>query len=268
MSDPTRPSELANVTDENSVYGGEFGPDGHTLALAEEGHKATLWDLRDPATPKRLSTMTGQSSSVFTAEFCPDGLLLATGGLDKTVIIWNITNPRQPSELIQRSGFPGAIGLSLFRPDGRTLAISSGAAASLWDVGDLEQIVAQPVQVACTITGHGLTPQQWRDADIGFPLSADLLTSNLRHAARPVGAADNPNGYLHAALVRFSATSDLLRVASPGNLGGGKSRTPPRRLARPRRRGIAGQGPLGPCRQSPHCHRRAERGSPPGDEHP
>jgi len=169
VTDPAQPTELARFTDDNSVYSGEFGPDGHTLALAEEGRKATLWDLRDPAVPQRLSTMTGQSSSVYTAEFSPDGLLLATGGLEKAVIIWNISDPRQPSELIQRAGFPGPIGPSPFSPDGRTLAISSGGTAILWDVNDLEQIVAQPARAACAIIGRGLTPEQWKLAGVGFP---------------------------------------------------------------------------------------------------
>jgi hypothetical protein len=64
--------ELSHFTDGNSVYFGGFGPDGHTLALAEEGRKTSLWNLANPAAPEWLATMRGQASSVYTSSFSRD----------------------------------------------------------------------------------------------------------------------------------------------------------------------------------------------------
>ncbi len=163
------PRELAGFTDDNSVYSGEFGPDGHTLALAEEGRKTSLWDLSNPAAPRKLATMLGQASSVYTAGISPDGRLLADGGFAKTVIIWDISDPRLPAELVELSGFLQPIGTAVFSPDGRTLAISGGNTPSLWDISDLHHIVVQPVQAACAMVGHGLSPAQWRAVSVPFP---------------------------------------------------------------------------------------------------
>jgi WD40 repeat protein len=169
VADWRHPRELSHFTDHNGVYSGEFGPDGHTLALAEEGRKTSLWNLANPAAPQHLYTMLGQASSVYTSTFSRDGRLLASGGFDKTAIIWDVSDPRAPHELVQLSGFPEPVASAVFSPDGKTLAISGGSTPTLYDISYLHYIVLHPVQAACAITGGGLSPAQWRAAGIALP---------------------------------------------------------------------------------------------------
>lgn len=161
VSDLTDPRRLVTLTDDNSVYAARFSPSGNTLALAEEGRKTTLWDLSDPHHPERLVTVQGHASSVFTVGFSPDGNLLATGGYDKTVILWDITEPRSPRELVTLAGNPRVVGAAVFSPTRPVLAVAGGSTPVLWDVTGLADIVSRPGEVACRITGRGLTEREW-----------------------------------------------------------------------------------------------------------
>ena len=149
------------LSDDFSVYAAKFSPDGRTLALAEERRKTTFWDLSDPLNRERLVTMQAHASSVFTVGFSPDGTLLATGGYDKTAILWDITDRRSPRQLVTLGGSPRPVGSAVFSPDGRTLAVSGGDTPVLWDVSRLANVVVRPKNVACAITGRGLTEEEW-----------------------------------------------------------------------------------------------------------
>lgn len=162
VRDPARPRKLAIFHDENSTYSGVFSPDGRTLALAQEGRKTTLLDLSDPGKPEVLAVMRGQASSVYAAGFSPDGKVLGTGGYDKTAIFWDVTDLHNPRELASVRGQASAVAVVLFSPDRHTVAISGGDTPVLWDIAQLTDIVARPVEIACAIVGEGLTAQQWR----------------------------------------------------------------------------------------------------------
>ena len=74
------------------VYSVAFAPDGTTLATASTDGTVILWDLTDPAQPRRLGQpLTGHTSPVYSVAFAPDGTTLATGGDDETVILWDLT---------------------------------------------------------------------------------------------------------------------------------------------------------------------------------
>jgi len=69
-----------------------FAPDGHTLATAGFDGTAILWDVTDPAAPRRLGgPLTGHTDSVSAVAFAPDGHTLATAGFDGTAILWDVT---------------------------------------------------------------------------------------------------------------------------------------------------------------------------------
>jgi len=69
-----------------------FAPDGHTLATASYDRTAILWDVTDPAAPRRLGgPLTGHTNGVSAVAFAPDGRTLATAGDDRTAILWDVT---------------------------------------------------------------------------------------------------------------------------------------------------------------------------------
>jgi len=69
-----------------------FAADGRTLATASFDGTVLLWDLTDPAPPRRLGDpLTGHTGSVLSVAFAADGRTLATASADDTVLLWDLT---------------------------------------------------------------------------------------------------------------------------------------------------------------------------------
>ncbi len=72
------------------VYTVAFSPDGKTLASGGSDHTVRLWDVTDPAHPRRLGApLQGHADQpVSSVAFSPDGKTLASGGYDGKVQLW------------------------------------------------------------------------------------------------------------------------------------------------------------------------------------
>ena len=183
------------------VLGLAFSPDGSQLAIPfgynNQGPDGVeVLDVESGERVTRLRT----EAEVRTVAFSPDGGLLASGQVDGTAIIWETGGWQQvEAPLAVDRGF--VLGLA-FSPDGRTLATSSDdGTVALWDVesqepigsalrGPLDRLVTARFAPdgkhlyavyengrafrwevdptawrsrACTITGGGLTPEQWAE---------------------------------------------------------------------------------------------------------
>ena len=75
-----------------------------------------LWDLTDPARPRRLGEpLTGHTDDVSAGAFAPDGRTLATASAAETdetvVLLWDLTDPARPRRLgVLRRGDPNRMG--------------------------------------------------------------------------------------------------------------------------------------------------------------
>jgi WD40 repeat protein len=67
-----------------------FAPHEPLLAVGGSGRRVRLWDLGDPAHPRRLGSTGGLGAPVTSLAFSPDGKILAVGAADGTVHLWAV----------------------------------------------------------------------------------------------------------------------------------------------------------------------------------
>jgi WD40 repeat protein len=133
---PDPPQEIGNMPGVSAVA---FTPRGHTMATGSVDRTAMLWDVTDPARPRRLGApLTGHTGGVTSVAFTPDGRTMVTGSWDRTAMLWDVTDPARPRRLgAPLTGHTGQVTALAFTPDGRTLAIGSfDNTVTFWDVGD------------------------------------------------------------------------------------------------------------------------------------
>ncbi|MFD0658433.1 nSTAND1 domain-containing NTPase [Thermocatellispora tengchongensis] len=199
------PVEVARMTGESTfVNAVAFAPDGRTALLG--GLPPSLWDLSDPARPRRLPW---RAEAAFAAAYGPGGLLV-TGGQDSSVTVWDARDPRDPRELATMRGQPEGrrtTGLAL-SGDGRVLvAGDQGNSASVWDLAE----PAAPRRAAL-LAGHSgevaavafagrdpvaLTAGDDRRAylwDLGDPYHPQQIEALTGHDGPIAAAASDPSG--------------------------------------------------------------------------
>ncbi len=117
-----------------------FSRDGTLLATGAADGNVRLYDVSDPAHPRRVATAPGTSGAVTAVAIAPDGATVATAGADGMVRLWLVTQAggSGPRTLTAAGpalgGLGGKVAALAFSPDGTKLAAGAGKAVRLWDV--------------------------------------------------------------------------------------------------------------------------------------
>jgi WD40 repeat protein len=164
-SDPVRLGTLKGHSDK--VMAMAFSPDGRTLATGSRDTTAALWNVADEAALRRKAILTDNGAAVGTVAFSPDGHTLVIGTGYRAAAFWDVADLSGPVRVATLKRADLKTESLVFHPDGRTLITSgqsfddSATQAVLWNYSALNELRANPTDVACTVSGGGLTPDDW-----------------------------------------------------------------------------------------------------------
>ncbi|MFF3672717.1 hypothetical protein ACFYYS_01880 [Streptomyces sp. NPDC002120] len=118
-----------------------FYPQQRLLA-AQTATELVLWDVADPAKPKRLARNAITEGETFAAAFSPDGRTLAVGSAAGKLRLWDVSEASEPRLRAERTTAREDLVALSFNSDGLLAtgsdagAGSDGATVQLWDVAD------------------------------------------------------------------------------------------------------------------------------------
>ncbi|WP_344051159.1 hypothetical protein [Planotetraspora silvatica] len=187
VSDPARPAAqpvpiLAG--DASNVTSVSFSPDGRILVTGRADGTMILWDvshqgqyvrigqpLIGPSDPNGNIASLSSRVSVVALAFSADGRTLATTNVAGSLTLWDLTDVSAPHKLSPPILLPDRYAFDLkFAPDGKTLAtITLESKVALWDLSGINDLLANAVQRACSITGRGLDRTEWARYIPGLP---------------------------------------------------------------------------------------------------
>ncbi|MET9530970.1 hypothetical protein ABZY02_10400 [Streptomyces sp. NPDC006649] len=155
---------LGTIRDDlsNGLEDAQFSPDGKTLAIADnndyrpaatQGPGVRLFDVSDPAHPRKIVSMPGD---VYYVRYSPDGRLLTANTAD-TLLEWDVSDRSHPVALPTRRLTAGAgVSQSAFSPDGHVLAVADSAGVTrFWKVGH-DRLSGPPTVVRTGSSGTGI----------------------------------------------------------------------------------------------------------------
>ncbi|MCP2244592.1 nSTAND1 domain-containing NTPase [Lentzea aerocolonigenes] len=130
---------------------------GNLMAFANMGSSGALYDISDPAQPRKVSSLPNDGGPLQRLAFSPDGTLLAAGTTDDVIRVWDVRDPRNPQVRAVLHGHTERVWGVAFAPDNRTL-VTTGAdrTVRVWDI-DVEATAAR---VCATTTPH-LSTRHW-----------------------------------------------------------------------------------------------------------
>jgi WD40 repeat protein len=128
------------------------------LAVGGVDKIVILWDVSDPATPRRIGRpITGPAGRINELSFHPHGHLLAASLIDGSTWLWNTADPEHPARTAVLSPSSSSLNTAAFRPIGDLLVTGGGDRRLHTWRSDENAVIA----TICAGTGDPITEQEW-----------------------------------------------------------------------------------------------------------
>jgi WD40 repeat protein len=167
LTDPARPVPLSRLNASAGITAMRLTRNGHIALLGLSSGRLELWDLSHPSDPHPLTTLTDHASSISTIDVTPDGRFAVSAESDGLTILWDLTNTTDPVRLAALT-HDGLVRDLSVNADGRLL-VATTSGAVLWDVSAPYALAVDPTDLACSIVGRGLNPDEWSTYAPGVP---------------------------------------------------------------------------------------------------
>lgn len=242
--DPETQSGLTQLLSNHSTYGATidahqsgvnsiaYSPDGRTLASLSQFEAVYLWDVSNPAAPRRFSALRidvveSVSFSPSTLAISPDGRTLVVGSYFGNLAFFDIEDPTQPRMLSDVDSGQKEVRSVAFSPDGQALATGgANRTAELWDVVDPARPRAVAPVLIDDITPAAAEPTVFSpvafspDGHILATGSTDIILWDITDESEPhrlgqVATDVDPSG---SNTVAFSPDGRTMAIGGPNTL--------------------------------------------------
>ncbi|MFD0363157.1 TIR domain-containing protein [Nocardia sp. GCM10030253] len=164
ISDANAPKRIASVP-VGAYASAAYSAAVDVLVTIADDETGQLWDVRDPAHPRRVGDTLRPNVSRFTAAFDSTGGLLAALGVDREgqILLWDVTDRDHPVQVGERVDTNSeAVYAAQFSSDSRRLVAGYDSGVTrIWDLGPLHDLRSRPVETACATVGSGLDEAGW-----------------------------------------------------------------------------------------------------------
>ena len=201
-----------------------FTPDGHTLAIGDDG-TVQLLNLSDPTHVVAWGgPLTTYQGDLYTMALSPDGRTLAAPDADQTFRLWNITSPAHPASLgPSLVGQTSRIDSLSFSHDGDSVVTTGNGdpVVHLWHLpagmltGHTDTVISTvfaPNGRVLATAAEDSTVRLWNTADPAHPVASSLI-KNFNGAVRTM--AFSADSHILATIATSDGHLYLWNVTDP-----------------------------------------------------
>ncbi|WP_433413676.1 WD40 repeat domain-containing protein [Microtetraspora malaysiensis] len=163
LSDPSRPVKAADLALPAGKYlrATAMSADGRVVLVGGE-HWAEVWNLDDPSRPVRAAALDVPFNDMYGMALAPDGRTALLAGPSDSAILWDLSDRSRPARLAALKGYTREINSVALGADAGVVLAAGPGGVSLWDLGDLAEIVADPGRAACGVNpGTEISKADW-----------------------------------------------------------------------------------------------------------
>ena len=212
------PRQLTTIWVWDGEGGIAFGAGGKTLALTWS-NKVSLWNIADPAHPRQLAVLLGDTSAIDAIAFSPDGRSLVTGGLQQNkIVLWNTADPAHvPHSTLLAQDAASISALTFVHGGQSVLTADQDTQVSQWRVADDAPTLTATLRDAADTSSRGVLATAVRPDSRVLAMGGwdkAVLLWSMTDPAHPKELARLSSDAGNVSAVAFSPDGTVLAVGS------------------------------------------------------